>query len=258
MRLVWKAFSLCKEGNREEENEDAIFPALLSGTSMVVDKFSCAMSDGATSSSFSRLWAGLLVKQSALSDDLQRDFSQAVSSARTSWKSALPEKDLPWPVVIKIRQGSYATLLWFHLWQHQNGSQDREAPADHGWVASAVGDTCLFRVNRGRFVSSFPLTRTDQFSNTPDLISTNLNSYRSRLAPVSLRGSWQKGDHFLIASDALAQWMIRNIESGSLAWPAISENLTSLVRYQTWIRSLRRQGLIKNDDTSLISMTVED
>jgi serine/threonine protein phosphatase PrpC len=67
MKLVWKAFSLCKEGNREEENEDAVYPQLVNGSSLVADQFSCAMADGATTSSFSKLWANLLVKESSLS-----------------------------------------------------------------------------------------------------------------------------------------------------------------------------------------------
>ena len=258
MRLVWKAFSLCKDGNREEENEDAVFPQMVNGSSLIADQFSCAMSDGATQSSFSKLWAGLLVKESSQSHMMHQDINQTVNSARLKWKNALPDNELPWPATIKVRQGSFATLLWFHIWQANGFSGISSAPKNHGWAANAVGDTCLFQVVKGRFVSSFPLTQATQFSNTPELISTSLTYSRARVNNTTSSGNWNRGDHFLIASDALAQWIITRVESGSLTWPVVSMNLTSLVRYQTWIRSLRRQGQIKNDDTSLICLTVDE
>jgi hypothetical protein len=256
MKLVWKAFSLCKQGNREEENEDAFYPQLVNGSSLIADHFSCAMADGATTSSFSRLWANLLVKESSNSHNAPKDLNQTIIAARTSWKAALPDQDLPWPTAIKVRQGAFATLLSFHIWQKNGTYLASTVPPDHGWTAQAVGDTCLFQVVKGKFVSTFPLTQAKEFSNTPELVSTNLTYSRSRAG--SLSGKWQRGDHFLIATDALSEWMVRNLESGSLTWGQVSENLTSLVRFQTWIRYLRRQSLIKNDDTSLICLTVDD
>ncbi|PKN97955.1 MAG: hypothetical protein CVU42_13615 [Chloroflexi bacterium HGW-Chloroflexi-4] len=256
MKLVWKSFSLCKEGNREEENEDAVYPQLVNGSSLVADHFSCAMADGATSSSFSKLWANLLVKESSQSHNLSTDFNQTINAARASWKAALPDQDLPWPTAIKVRQGAFSTLMSFQIWQKNGNYLPSAPPPDHGWMASAVGDTCLFLVVKGKFVSTFPFTQAKEFSNTPELVSTNLAYTRTMAGSIS--GKWQRGDHFLIATDALSEWMIRNLESGSLTWPLVSENLTSLVRYQTWIRYLRRQALIKNDDTSLICLTVDD
>ncbi|MBA4383422.1 MAG: hypothetical protein C0410_01670 [Anaerolinea sp.] len=256
MKLVWKAFSLCKEGNREEENEDAVYPQLVNGSSLIADQFSCAMSDGATTSSFSKLWATLLVKESSLSHNQSADFSHTISAARASWKAALPDKELPWPTAIKVRQGAFATLMWFHIWKKKGVFSSPSLPVEHGWAANAVGDTCLFQVAKGKFVSTFPFSQASEFSNTPNLISTNLGYMRSKTIATS--GNWQRGDHFLIATDALSEWMIRNLESGSLTWPQVSENLTSLVRFQTWIRYLRRQSAIKNDDTSLICLTVDE
>lgn len=256
MKLVWKSFSLCKEGNREEENEDAVYPQLVNGSSLIADQFSCAMADGATTSSFSKLWANLLVKESSRSHNMSVDFSQTINAARASWKAALPEKDLPWPTAIKVKQGAFSTLMWFHIWQKNGIFPSLAASADHGWAANAVGDTCLFQVVKGKFMYTFPFTQARQFSNTPNLISTNLAYARSAVGASS--GKWQRGDHFLIATDALSEWMIRNLEAGSLTWPLVSENLTSVVRFQTWIRYLRRQSLIKNDDTSLICLTVDD
>lgn len=258
MKLVWKSFSLCKDGNREDENEDAVSPQLANGIRINGDRFSCAMSDGATASSFSKLWAALLVNEASLSHDMQKDFFLTINNARMRWKTQLDGNQLTWPAMIKVRQGAFATLLWFHIW-HQNGFPFQQTLSNaRGWTAHAVGDTCLFQVNKGRFIGSYPLTKADQFNNTPDLISTNAAYQRITPGKGNFSGEWQKGDHFLISSDALAQWIVRKIETNTMTWPMVSENLTSLVRYQTWIRSLRRQGQIKNDDTSLISISVDD
>ena len=258
MKLVWKAFSICKDGNRDDENEDAVYPQLVNGSSLTVDHFSCAMADGATTSSFSKLWANLLVKESSLSHNLQQDFNQTLNSARAIWKNELSDKELPWPTAIKVKQGSFATLLWFHIWKKNSLFPSKNGSSDRGWVANAVGDTCMFHMVKGRVAASFPLERPDQFSNTPELVSTNLAYQRTRISNRSMSGTWQKGDHFLIASDALAAWLMGAAESNAFLWPVISENLTSQVRFHTWIRSLRRQGKIKNDDTSLIALSVDE
>jgi hypothetical protein len=256
--LVWKSFSICKDGNREDENEDAVYPQLLNGSSLITDQFSCAMADGATTSSFSKLWANLLVSESSRSHNLQQDFMQTLNSARAIWKNELSQKDLPWPAAIKVKQGSYATLLWFQIWMKNGFFVSNNGASERGWAANAVGDTCLFHVVKGHFSTSFPLTRAAQFSNTPELISTSIAYQRTAISKNSISGTWQKGDHFLIASDALAAWMIGGLEKNTLGWPMISENLTSVVRFQSWIRSLRRHSLIKNDDTSLIALSVDD
>ena len=257
MRLVRKAFSLCKDGNREEENEDAVFPQMVNGSSLTVDNFCCAMADGATQSSFSKLWASLLVNESCLSQENPLNLQQTIFSARSKWKNALPDQNLPWPVAIKIKQGSFATLLWFKIWQ-KNGFSTNGSDSDaQGWTACSVGDTCMFQIAKGKFINSFPLTKADQFNNSPDLVSTNPVYGGSRLVCSKVSGQWNRGDHFLIASDALAQWIINGMERSDLTWPIISMNLTSLMRFQTWIKALRRQSAIKNDDTSLICLTVD-
>lgn len=258
MKLVWKSFSICKDGNREDENEDAVYPQLVNGTSLNADHFGCAMADGATTSSFSRLWANLLVQETSRVQHVQQDFSNVLTSARSIWQNELSHKDLPWPAAIKVRQGSFSTLLFFQIWKKQNLFLSSNGSSERAWTAGAVGDTCLFQVTKGRFSLSFPLDHAAQFSNTTDLISTNLSYQKGGTPQKSISGTWQKGDHFLIASDALSAWIINGIEKNTIGWPAISENLTSLVRYQTWIRSLRRQSAIKNDDTTLISLSVDD
>ena len=101
------------------------------------------------------------------------------------------------------------------------------------------------------------MSMTEQFSNAPDLVSTN-SLHRVRLNQRSTTGTWQKGDYFLIASDALADWLIRNLVAQKTTWTAVHDQMTSLVRFQNWIRALRKHNLIKNDDTSLICLSVDE
>lgn len=256
MKLVWKSFSICKDGNREEENEDAVYPIMASGSALRADSFSCAMADGATQASFSKLWANLLVKETGNSQNLNQDLSQSLFSAHARWKEQLNSLKMPWPAEVKMQQGAHSTLLWFHIW-HRNGKGPLNDLPPRGWTANAVGDTCVFQITRGKSSEGFPFTTTEQFSNSPDLISTN-SLHRARLTQRSTNGTWQKGDYFLIASDALADWLIRNLVAQKTTWTAVHDQMTSLVRYQNWIRALRKHSLIKNDDTTLICLSVDD
>jgi serine/threonine protein phosphatase PrpC len=256
MKLVWKSFSICKDGNREEENEDAVFPVIASGTSLWSDGFSCAMADGATQASFSKLWANLLVKETGRSQNLTQDLPQALFAAHSSWKNQLNQIDLPWPVEVKMQQGAHSTLLWFHIW-HRNGAGPLNDAPPRGWTSNAIGDTCVFQVTKGKSSEGFPFTSSEQFSNSPELVSTN-SLHRAKLTQRTISGTWQKGDYFLIASDALAEWLVRNLASQKTTWASVHDHLTSLVRYQNWIRALRKHNLIKNDDTTLICLSVDE
>ena len=60
MRVHYAAYWLPKEGSREDEYEDAFAPAQAADDAP--SEFLCAVADGATETSFSGLWAQLLVE----------------------------------------------------------------------------------------------------------------------------------------------------------------------------------------------------
>jgi hypothetical protein len=62
---------------------------------------------------------------------------------------------------------------------------------------------------------------------------------------------YQKGDLLLMATDALAQWLLLQREQGGTAWRELlrMNNQESFVHY---IEQQRREGLMEEDDTTLV------
>jgi hypothetical protein len=60
-------------------------------------------------------------------------------------------------------------------------------------------------------------------------------------------GDWQRGDAFLLMTDAIACWYLRCIEAGSR--PTIPRRLAS---FGPWLSALRRDGSVRNDDTTIV------
>lgn len=279
-RIHWRSFSIPKWGNRPEENEDACwhwqagpFNARHPGpdlhTFIGEPGFACALADGATRTSFSGLWARLLVDES-----LQRfsapqktvgqnrfgqfDLADVTSAAQARWAGELAGMQLPWHAEEKVRQGAFATLLWFGLCY-----AGRTARAGGAWQAVAVGDTCLFQVRGDQPVVVFPPYSASDFARDPVLLSTIparnaaiLSSPRKHMA----EGAWSEGDEFLLMTDALAAWFLRENVHGA-ALQRLKDGpgapLGGQPGFAAWVTALREAGKIKNDDTTLAWITLD-
>lgn len=252
MRLEWKTFSVSKSGNRPDENEDACFPAPVN-TGDTKD-FRCALSDGATSTSFSGLWARMICEQAG-SELLPggENLRRVITKSQASWKSAVGSLDLPWHALEKSKQGAFATLLWFRA--GQTGYSNRTLGT---WQALAAGDTCFFHLREKRLQAAFPVQKSSEMKNNPFLFSSvegrNDAVWKNNCIRKA-QGAFEGGDEFLFMTDALAGWFLQEIEANSspageildiLADPVIAERL-----FESFIRRLRIAGKIKNDDTTL-------
>lgn len=262
-RIHWRAFSVPKFGNRPEENEDACLPEPGLRTRIGEGEFACALSDGATSTSFSGLWARLLVSE-ALAHPVPAghtsvDLAGLVASAQTRWRSELAGLNLPWHAEEKVRQGAFATLAWFRL-----RCAGRTARAGGDWQALTVGDSCIFQIRAGAVVTMAPVYSASDFAKAPLLLS----SVPARNAPVFSRpaaftsaGIWVAGDEFLLMTDALAAWFVRETEKGACPLDHLRDGpgapLGPQPAYARWVQSLRENGKIKNDDTTLAWITLD-
>lgn len=239
MRLKTKAryVILPKAGNTPEECEDAIY---LSSNGAKV-----AIADGATESSFSREWAQMLVEgfgksRSKVATD---NFMTHLNSWQAEWKKIVDTKDLPWYAEEKVRQGAFSTLLGirFDLKKSQ-------------WQGIGIGDCCLFQFREEKLQCTFPVSSAEEFGNNPYLVSSNQASNKNISEHFKeTTGSIQEGDFFILASDALAHWLFRNIEDGEKL-----EKFRALLRghskkdyqknFSNWLNYQREQKEIKNDD----------
>jgi len=237
--LRWHAFHAHKRGNAPDEYEDAF-----AGDAA---KARFAVADGATESSFAATWAKLLVEGFVGAKRRPWCGLEWLGPARQRWAAEVDHRPLPWFAEEKREQGAYATLLGIAFGGARRGRV---------WRALAVGDSCLIRVRAGKLERSFPLARSSDFGNLPVLLGS-----RGRAADTPLqgirraRGKGWPGDRILLATDALAEWLLRRNESGQQPADDIDRLLAESApqdAFAGWVEERRdRQGL-RNDDVTLV------
>ncbi len=246
-----KIFWCAKHGNAAEEYEDA---AAFSTARL-------AIADGATESSFSEIWAQLLVQQFAshppniFSGSDEKALREWIQPLQKKWHAQVPWDRLPWYAEEKARIGAFSTLLaleitpaptGFKLWdlfRFRKGVR---------WRALALGDSCVFQIRGGHVEVAFPFTRSDEFNSRPFLLGSNPS--RNESAWKSLRavdGDCRPGDVFLLVTDALGQWFLREQEAGRKPWEPLLA-LKSPEEFNEFVACERKKTTMRNDDTTLL------
>lgn len=218
------AIRLTKRGHTEIECEDAVAgPVVRDGV------WAAAVADGATESAYARAWAETLA--SAALDAALEDATlpEAVRLARRTF-AARPEATaaLPWYAEAKRDEGAFAAVASL-----------RVAP-DGTWTAEAVGDCVAMHLRDGRLEAAFPLDDPAAFGNRPALVAS------LGTEPVVERheGTWQPGDAFVLATDALAAHLLATDPTAALALDAET--------FPAFVAAAREAGMT-NDDVALVA-----
>jgi hypothetical protein len=261
-------FSLEKAGSLTDECEDAYLWEISANVCRV------GIADGATESSFAKEWAKKLVSQfvkTSISkflcfqnhiarnlNDPQNPEENAGSEAsfckfpicdwlkplQETWATWLAEQNLLWFAKRKAEQGTYATLLGL------------EIQANREWQAIAVGDSCLFVVRNRDLLYSFPLAHSSEFGYRPQLLGTKLLPQNiSPIAAHFIANKAEVGDRFYLATDALAAWILANLEMQKNPWVEL-DRIRSQAAFLEWITNLRDRREIANDDTTLMQIQI--
>jgi hypothetical protein len=229
--LRWHAFHLPKRGNSEQEYEDAFAAS--------AERARFAVADGASESSFAGEWARLLAQGFVAGARRPWDDVAWIESLRERWKTEVGRKPLPWYAEMKREQGAFATFLGLALRRPDL------------WRAVAVGDCCMVQVRAGELVTSFPLASSEEFGNRPALIG----SRGGRATPQQKAGRWLPGDLFLLMTDALAQWCLREHERGQQPWslfrPLLEQDEPAAC-FASLVAEMREHYELKNDDVTLL------
>ncbi len=216
-----------KAGGDEADSEDA---AAVSTERWPV---CAAVADGATESIFSGAWAGRLVEGMVeIRATTTHAFGDALSDWQAEWREAvrLRTQERPWYVAAKATEGAFAAVLGLSL------------HADGRWRALSVGDCCLFHVRDGDLLESWPYEAPDAFTNRPALVPSRPD--REETAPETTTGTWRPTDRFVLATDAVAAWLMRD-RSPSVA--RLNEE-----EVPGTLEAARADGLLRNDDTTLL------
>jgi hypothetical protein len=235
-----RSFRVPRRGHPLDECEDAVAVDSARG------RF--AVADGASESAESGLWARMLVEAFVGADQDQLPWPAWLAPLQEQWAEAvrLPAdaEPLPWFLEGRYRDGAYATFLGLEL----------DGPR---WQALAVGDSCLFQV-RSRLLAGFPITQSADFHNNPWLIGSRACRDEVPLRhALHLAGEWLPGDRLYLMTDALAQWFLSAVERGAQPWlplDAMFEQTESV--FADWVDRLRADRLLRNDDTTLVTIRV--
>jgi hypothetical protein len=241
MRVRSSSFALPKAGNTPDEYEDASWPRRT--LTRETTSFRCAVADGATETSFSGLWAGMLVRAYCAGRLEGRRLPRTLSALRASWGEEVGRVPLPWYAEEKVRSGAYSSLLGLTV------SALPDAPR---WRAEAIGDSCLFHLRGGTLLAAFPLARAEDFNSRPYLLSSRAGGED---AMSRLEGTWESGDRFLLATDALAAWALAAEERGDHPWNRLLT--VRRVEWADWLAELRAGGTMRNDDVTLLRVEVD-
>ncbi|HMG74622.1 MAG TPA: protein phosphatase 2C domain-containing protein [Pyrinomonadaceae bacterium] len=227
-----------KAGNTEEEYEDAFWPPVDLDQQLQTLKF--AIADGATETSFASVWARLLVKAYCSTKFNHRLKSGDLADLRLQWATAVSSESLPWYAEEKLRFGAFSSLLGVTLHKRRDGSA--------GWRAIAVGDSCLFHIHNNRLTAAFPLDRSEAFNSRPVLLSSNRNYEELESSNIAtITGELHVEDALYLMTDALACWFLTLVEAGKEPWKLKRTGL-----FERWIKSLREEKKIRNDDVTLV------
>lgn len=230
---VRRVFSVPKAGHGPHENEDA-----WAGPLEQRGALRAAVADGATEGVFSGVWARALAEAAVR----EADPARAVVSARVAFEQAVAPRRaaLPWYAAAQAEAGASAAVIAIEV--QNNGS----GPAGEGaWQAWAVGDACLLHLRIGddsvcRLAAAWPLSDPAAFGARPRLV----RSAGPSPEPAHAAGTWRAGDAFVLATDALAAYLLATDPAAALA-PADAE---AFVRF---VAEARLAGL-RNDDATLL------
>jgi hypothetical protein len=257
LELLVEGQTLAKDGNTEDENEDA----WSCSTGLAPRAYRFALSDGATETSFSREWATILAASYVGGADSRRRLMKNLPSERRTWAHIANRKPLPWYAEQKLKLGAFATLLGIRLTaiNVSKVQRRRHVGALCQWRSTAIGDSCLFVVRDGTLRRAWPLYKSKDFGNRPQLLPSRpqLDS-EVRRSLVECTGTSTAEETIFLTTDAVAQWFLREFECGGVPWEDLGAALGSENDFEQFVRSLLERRKIRNDDLTAIRVCVND
>lgn len=223
------------------------------------ERFRFAAADGASASSYSRLWARQLVLGFVTGRLREDNLAEALLALRARWarrvRRVQRSRPLPWYAEQALDRGAFAALVGLAL--EDGAEQELER---WKWRALAVGDSCLVHMRERKVEVAFPIDRAELFGTTPVLLSTDPAATGVALSECkSIEGSGVAGDRFYLMTDALAQWFLREVEGGGEPWVPLQDfdHDPAAPPFREWVGELRGSARMRNDDVTLLRVEVE-
>lgn len=252
MRLSVTVHRMPKKGNTSAEYEDAFYPRREG--ELIGKKFRFAVADGASEGMLSGPWASILTRTYCQTDKSAKSMEDLLVRAHEEWlrwrahylqRREQLNRPIQWFEEPGLEKGAFSTLLGLSL-------------VDEGWKAVALGDSCLFHVRGETLALSFPIQQAVDFGVRPFLIASDPPRNDGLFDHVhQAEGEWQIGDQFYLVTDALAHWLMEEVEAEQPPWNVLHQHVTSKPDdFAAWINDLRSAKQMRNDDVTLVCVEI--
>ncbi|MDE0088374.1 MAG: hypothetical protein OXU23_21810 [Candidatus Poribacteria bacterium] len=249
VKLRSNKFIAPKEGETLTDCQDAI--------ELNEDKSRYAVADGATRSFYPKMWAELLVK----------DFCEetTLSLKKENWNEWIESLQQKWlkQVVATVRETKRFMSI-DRLSRSESaastfvGLEIDKTKAE--WKAMIIGDSCLFHIATSELKESYLIKKSEDFTNRPESFASFAKD--SLCEPTFVTGQTNPGDIFILATDALAKWIIQHEEAGKLE--DALEQLISIdgeheQQFKGFIEKARETEDLRlvNDDVAFLIISIE-
>lgn len=247
LKLIANGFSTHKAAETPDDCQDAW--ALNKSTARY------AVADGATRSLFPKQWAELLVNRFCKKNRLSLEkgnWQEWITPLQRDWLkevTAIVQETKRFISIDRLSKSEPAAATFIGLEFNK---------ASMAWKAGIVGDSCLFQIRNSQLVESYPIKQSEDFDNHPEAFASFEKDNYAK--PQIVKGKAAPGDLFILATDALAKWIIQHEEAGQLG--AALNRLTALkddAEFARFVEEARETEDIPlvNDDVTLLRISVE-
>lgn len=253
IKLTDKSFIAPKKGETKADCQDA------KEKNKSIGRY--AVADGATLSFFPRKWAELLVKRFCYPEELSlsleeenwKAWIEPIQQEWLEWVSETVQKTKTYMLVDRLSKLESALSTFIGI----------EFNVDKGeWKALILGDSCLFHQSGSEF-KSYPLEGLADFQYRPKSFASFQKDNPIGGLPDVKSDEALPGDLFVLATDALAKWIVQHKEVGT---DKLEEALGQLKQIETqeqferFIELARNHEDIRlvNDDVTLMLISVEE
>lgn len=164
------------------------------------------------------------------------------------WEQEAPQFSSPYAETKFRTTGAFATFLGCEL-RHLETGQPR-------WRAVSIGDAILFHIRDWTIKTTFPAYGAGDFNNQPPLVYTDPQRIPEMAEALEFgEGTLVGGDLLIVATDALAHWVIKTASSDEVTLCRVLATIGNDA-FQRLVEERRRAGELKNDDVTLVRVTI--
>lgn len=247
MRVKITPLEFPKSEHTVENDEDALYNETAKGI--------FAIADGVSATLFSDIWSDLVVKyavQNPLFSDDPFEVQWWLEGIQPRYEEATPKpEELPHHAQDKARSGSLCTLAVLRV---------TDVTSDSAQAALvAFGDSVIMLQRLNGEIESFPIKSCEELGLAPICVPAKMVSFdRSFNRCETLNISFQVGETILLATDAVAGWILCAPERGQTIAEAFRVITTQT--QDTWgafVESRRPSREITDDDSTALILTFD-